>query len=117
MLPEIKVNSAAMLRAAENGFLTATDLADYLVKKGMPFRNAHEVVGQIVASCVRKKKTLEVLTIAEFKSFSPEIEKDVLSCLSLSSSVNSRKSEGATGTSSVKKAIAKAKKELNKKNN
>ena len=117
MLPEIKVNSVAMLRAAENGFLTATDLADYLVKKGMPFRNAHEVVGQIVASCVRKKKTLEVLTIAEFKSFSPEIEKDVLSCLSLSSSVNSRKSEGATGISSVKKAIAKAKKELNKKKN
>ena len=117
MLPEIKVNSAAMLSAAENGFLTATDLADYLVKKGMPFRNAHEVVGQIVASCVRKKKTLEVLTIAEFKSFSPEIEKDVLSCLSLSSSVNSRKSEGATGIFSVKKAIAKAKKELNKNKN
>ena len=117
MLPEIKVNSVAMLSAAENGFLTATDLADYLVKKGMPFRKAHEVVGQIVASCVRKKKTLEVLTIAEFKSFSPEIEKDVLTCLSLSSSVNSRKSEGATGISSVKKAIAKAKKELNKKKN
>jgi len=115
MLPEIKVNSTAMLNAAENGFLTATDLADYLVKKGMPFRNAHEVVGKIVASCVRKEKTLDSLTIAEFKGFSPEIEKDVLSCLSLSASVNSRKSKGATGVSSVKKAIAKAKNELNKK--
>ena len=117
MLPEIKVNRAAMLTAAENGFLTATDLADYLVKKGMPFRNAHEVVGSIVATCVRKEKTLDSLTIAEFKSFSPEIEKDVLSCLSLSASVNSRKSKGATGVSPVKKAIAKAKKELNKKKN
>ena len=117
MLPEIKVNRAAMLSAAEKGFLTATDLADYLVKKGMPFRNAHEVVGQIVASCVRREKTLDALTISEFKSFSPEIEKDVLLCLSLSSSVNSRKSKGATGVSSVKKAIAKAKKELNRKKN
>jgi argininosuccinate lyase len=74
-------------------------------------------VGQIVASCVRKEKTLEALTIAELKSFSPEIEKDALSCLSLSSSVNSRKSKGATGVTSVKKAIAKAKNELNKNKN
>ena len=76
-----------------------------------------KLLGSIVASCVRKEKTLDSLTIAEFKSFSPEIEKDVLSCLSLSSSVNSRKSEGATAVSSVKKAIAKAKNELNKKKN
>jgi len=117
MLPEINVNSTAMLSAAENGFLTATDLADYLVKKGMPFRNAHEVVGRIVASCVRNEKALDALTISELKRFSPEIENDVLPCLSLSSSVNSRKSKGATGVSSVKKAIAKAKKELNRKKN
>jgi argininosuccinate lyase len=115
MLPEIKVNGAAMLNAAKNGFLTATDLADYLVKKGMPFRNAHEVVGSIVTYCIRKEKTLDLLTIAEFKSFSPEIEKDVFSCLSLSASINSRKSEGATGLTPVKKAIAKAKNDLKKK--
>jgi len=117
MLPEVKVNSREMLKAAENGFLTATDLADYLVKKGLPFRTAHEIVGRIVGFCVRRGKTLESLTIAEFKTFSPEIGKDALPGLSLSASVNSRKSKGGTGVTEVRKAVTKAKKELTQKSN
>jgi len=115
MLPGITVNSDAMMLAVKNGYLTATDLADYLVRKGLPFRNAHAVVGTIVAFCERKGKTLDSLTPAELKSFSPAIEKDAVSCLSAASSVNSRKGSGATATARVKRAIAKTKKELGKK--
>lgn len=115
MLPGMSVNADAMMRATENGFLTATDLADYLVQKGLPFRNAHEVVGSVVASCERKGKTLDSLSVADLQAFCPKIEKDVFSRITLTASVNSRKAPGATAASAVKRAIARAKKELGRK--
>jgi argininosuccinate lyase len=114
MLPEIKVNKQKMAEAAQSGFLTATDLADYLAGKGVPFRTAHEVVGSIVSYCVREKKTFRDLSFNELKRFSTDFKRDALNCLTIESSVNSRKCIGGTGKQSVKRAITKAKTELRK---
>jgi argininosuccinate lyase len=114
MLPEIKVNKQKMAEAAQRGFLTATDLADYLAGRGVPFRTAHEVVGRIVSYCVREKKTFRDLSFNELKRFSTDFKRDALNCLTIESSVNSRKCIGGTGKQAVKRAITKAKTELRK---
>jgi argininosuccinate lyase len=114
MLPEIKVNKQKMAEAAQSGFLTATDLADYLAGKGVPFRTAHEVVGSIVSYCVREKKTFRDLSFNELKRFSTDFKRDALKYLTIESSVNSRKCIGGTGKQAVKRAITKAKTELRK---
>ncbi|MCP4716001.1 MAG: hypothetical protein GY868_12865, partial [Deltaproteobacteria bacterium] len=114
MIPEITVNRDRMLSAAEGGFLTATDLADYLATKGVPFRTAHEVVGQVVAYCVKAGKSLWDLDAAELRRFSADIEADALEWLSLNASVNSRTATGATGCQAVKKALTRSKALLRK---
>lgn len=95
-----------------HGFLTATDLADYLVKKGIAFRDAHEIVGKAVSYAIENNKNLEELSLEEFKSFCPQIEQDVYDILSIEGSVNARNCPGGTAPSAVKKAIEKAKKYL-----
>jgi argininosuccinate lyase len=70
MLSTIKVLEENMLKAAQGGFTNATDVADYLVKKGIPFRTAHEIIGRMVLYCIQKDKAIEELTIDEFKGFS-----------------------------------------------
>ena len=114
MLPEIQVNKDRMRAATQSGFLTATDLADYLVSKKMPFRTAHEVVGKVVASCVKTGRSLWDLKLSELQQFSPVFKADVMNWLTIDASVNSRKCTGGTGTAAVKKALAAARAGLKK---
>lgn len=96
MIATLSFNKERMLSAASEGFMNATDLADYLVVKGMPFRKAHEVVGGAVRYCIDKNKKLEDLNIEELQSFSDLIEKDVFEILPLEKCVSRRKSFGGT---------------------
>lgn len=91
-----------MRKGAGLGFTNATDVADYLVKKGMPFRNAHEVVGEIVLQCIKDNKMIEELTMEEFKSFSPSFEEDIYHAIDLLTCVEERKVIGGPSTESVK---------------
>ncbi|HYR03566.1 MAG TPA: argininosuccinate lyase, partial [Syntrophobacteria bacterium] len=90
MIREMRVNAATMREAAAKGFSTATDVADYLVRKGMPFRDAHEVVGKSVAYCIEKGKDLPELTLEEWKGFSDRIDADIYDAITLEASVNAR---------------------------
>jgi argininosuccinate lyase len=112
MVPAIKANRESMRAAALNGFATATDLADYLVKKGTPFRDAHEIVGKSVAYCIAQQKDLSALGLSELQSFSKDIDEDVFAVLSLEGSVSSRDHLGGTAPAQVKAAIGRAKKLL-----
>lgn len=112
MLPKIVFNAGRMLKAASCGFLNATDLADYLVTKGMPFREAHHVVGQSVEYALGREKELNELTLAELKKFSLLIEDDIFDFLKVEAVVNRRNSFGGTGLKQVALAIETAKKEL-----
>ena len=112
MLRGIKVNKEAMRTAATEGFATATDLADYLVKKGTPFRDAHEVVALAVRHAVDKGCDLSDLPLAELQKFSPQIAEDVYQVLTLEGSLASRNHIGGTAPVQVKQAIARARKVL-----
>ena len=113
MLRGITVNKANMRQAALEGFATATDLADYLVKKGMPFRDAHEVVAQAVKHGVQKSCDLADLPLEDLQKFSTMITDDVYQVLTLQGSVASRNHIGGTAPAQVKQAIARARKILN----
>ena len=107
MLPNIIPNVDNMRTATIKGYATATDLADYLVKKGLPFRDAHEVVGGAVALGVAKGVDLSELSLDELKAVSPLIGDDVFECLTLEGSLNARNHIGGTAPQAVKQAIAK----------
>jgi argininosuccinate lyase len=96
MMSKIRFNKKIMSKAAESGFLTATDIAEYLARKGLPFRTAHEITGKIVRYCLDKKKTLPDLTLQEFKKFSDLIGKDVFSRIQTEVSINRKNSYGGT---------------------
>jgi argininosuccinate lyase len=113
MLRGIVVNKANMRQAALEGFATATDLADYLVKKGMPFRDAHEAVALAVKYAVKKGCDLADLSLKELQQFSAMISDDVFKVLTLAGSVASRNHIGGTAPAQVKQAIARARKALN----
>ena len=104
----MRVNKDAMLSAVEKGFINATDLADYLVNKGMPFREAHDVVGKCVKYCIKEKKKLEELSLEEFKKFSGSIGKDVYDVLSVEACVERRISYGGTSSASTDMQITEA---------
>jgi len=108
MIPEIQVNPESMLRAAKQGFATATDLADYLVRKGVPFRDAHEIVGKAVRHCVNEGIDLPDLKITQLQNFSPVIGEDVYQVLTLEGSVAARDHIGGTAPSQVRAAAARA---------
>ncbi len=110
MIPGIAVNKDAMHAAASQGFATATDLADYLVRKGMPFREAHEVVAQAVRFCVTRRCDLADLKLPELQQFSNLIDKDVYASLTLDGALTARSHIGGTAPARVKSAIAKARK-------
>ena len=116
MLPSIKYNKNIMKMAAKGGFSNATDAADYLVKKGMSFRNAHEVIGNIVLYCEKNKKSLEKLDINEYKSFSNLFEQDILQAVKLKNVVNGRKIYGGTAFTEVKRQLRDINKRLQNKN-
>ncbi len=109
MVPAIKAKKDNMRIAAQQGFATATDLADYMVKRGTPFRDAHEVVGKAVAYCVEHEIGLSDLSLEDLKEFSPSIEEDVFKVLTLEGSVSARDHIGGTAPAQVKAAVARAK--------
>jgi argininosuccinate lyase len=110
MMRGITVNKEKMRQAASEGYATATDLADYLVKKGMPFRDAHEAVALAVRHAVDKKVDLSDLPLTKLQQFAAEISDDVYAVLTLEGSLNSRNHIGGTAPQQVKAAIARAKK-------
>ncbi|MFV0436726.1 MAG: argininosuccinate lyase [Desulfopila sp.] len=108
LLTNLKFCTDTMEKATQTGFITATDLADYLVLKDVPFREAHGIVGRAVAHCLDKGCELDALSLAEMQQFSPVIEKDVFEVLTVDGSVNSRISTGGTGLARVEEALGKA---------
>ncbi|MGY8784354.1 MAG: argininosuccinate lyase [Pseudomonadales bacterium] len=114
MMPAVSCNKDEMYAAAKQGYATATDLADYLVKKGMPFRDAHEVVGKSVAFGIEKKKDLAELKLAELQNFSDLITQDVFEVLTLEGSVAARDHIGGTAPIQVLAAVATAKTDISK---
>ena len=105
MLKDAEFNSENMKRAVYRNFSTATDLADYLAKKGLPFRQAHEIVGSIVGYCEKEKKDFFTLPIEELKKFSDSIGDDVLESIDPLKSTERKESQGSTSTKEVKKQI------------
>jgi argininosuccinate lyase len=112
MLRTMKVNKENMRKAAAEGFINATDGADYLTAKGMPFRSAYKVMGEIVAYCIENRKTLETLTLEEYRTFSELFDEDVYKAIDLDNCVSKRTSRGGTGRESVKKQIETVRKTL-----
>ncbi|ABK46226.1 argininosuccinate lyase [Magnetococcus marinus MC-1] len=112
MVPGIQPQVATLRGAAGAGFATATDLADYLVRKQIPFREAHEIVGTIVRMAEQQGVDLDGLTLADLQSVDGRIESDVTAILSVESSVNARQAIGGTAVATVRTAIAMAKQEL-----
>ena len=108
MMPGIEVKRARMREAAARGFATATDLADYLVRKHFPFRDAHAVVGKAVRAGIERGRDLSEFTLEELKRFSPSIEPDVYEVLSLEGGVASRDHVGGTAPAQVREAVARA---------
>ena len=108
MVPAIEARHDNMRAAALRGFATATDLADYLVRKGMPFRDAHEVVGNAVAYAIEQAKDLSELALGELQQFCADIEQDVFDVLTLEGSVAARDHLGGTAPRQVRSAIAAA---------
>ena len=114
MLPHINVNRERLLESAQQGYATATDLADYLVQKKLPFRDAHEVVGKTVKFAISQHKQLDELSLHELQKFSPSIEEDVFDILSPQGSVASKNTYAGTSPSQVLVQIKSAHKRLQK---
>src|SRR5690554_2595547 len=112
MVPAIRARADNMRAAAKRGFSTATDLADYLVKKGVPFRDAHEIVGKSVAFGVAENRDLSEMTLAELRQFSDVIGEDVFDVLTLEGSVQARDHLGGTAPAQVRAAISRARARL-----
>ena len=108
MLATMTVKKENMRRAAAEGFINATDCADYLVKKGLPFRDAYTVVGKLVNGCIAAGKTLETLTIDEYKNASPLFEDDIFTAIALETCIAERQSAGGPSKESVTEQIAAA---------
>lgn len=108
LVPSIRAKSEKMREAAFRGFSTATDLADYLVRKGVPFRDAHEVVGKSVAYAITQDKDLSECSLDELQQFNGDIQEDVFDVLTLDGSVSARNHIGGTAPEQVKAAIARA---------
>ena len=112
MIPAIEANREAMYSAAGAGYSTATDLADYLVRHGVPFRDAHEIVGRAVHLAIERDCTLDALPLADLQALSPAITEDVYQSLTLEGSVNARDHFGGTAPAQVKARIKQAKETL-----
>jgi len=113
MVKTMKINKETMLKGAKGGYTNATDAADYLVKKGMPFRNAHEVIGKLVFYSISNNKALDELSIEEYNQFSEIFDNDIYDAISMETCVSQRKVPGAPSADAVKNSIAIAKTQLN----
>jgi len=112
MLETMTLNRARMLKAAQQGFINATDCADYLVKKGLPFRDAYTVTGRIVAECLRRGLTLETLSLEDYKAFSPLFGEDVFEAVRLETCVAKRQVPGGPAPKAVEAQLESVKKFL-----
>ncbi len=112
MIGTMRINKENMRNAAARGFINATDCADYLVKKGMPFRDAYKITGQLVALCIEKNETLETLPLEEYRNFTDLFAGDVYDAISLETCVNQRNSYGGPSPEAVKVQIEKTKASL-----
>ncbi len=106
MIATMRFRKDVMEASAKNGFTNATDAADYLVNKGMPFRDAHGVIGAIVLHCIDKQIALDDLSMEEYKSFSELFDDDIYEAISLKTCVEKRLTEGAPGQKAMEKEIA-----------
>ena len=113
MLQTMKVKKAVMRKGAGGGFTNATDAADYLVKKGIPFRECHEIIGRMVAYCIQKDKSIEELSLNELKTFSERIEEDIYGYITLEACVEGRKLPGGPAAQAVRTAMDKGRQLLN----
>lgn len=109
MIETMQIKPDNMMAQAKKGHLAATDVADYLAKKGLPFRHAHEVVGHLVLLCEQRGCNLDDLSLEDFKAASPLFEEDITSALDLESIVKARTTEGGTGNSVVRQQLDQAK--------
>ena len=109
MILTMKVKEENMEQAAKYGYMNATDAADYLVSKGIPFRDCHEIIGKIVLYCINRGIAIEEMTMDEFKSFSPEFDKDIYDKISIRSCISAKKSKGSTSFESVKAQLKEIK--------
>ena len=105
MLLTMEVKRENMEHAAKYGYMNATDAADYLVAKGIPFRDCHEIIGRIVLYCIKKGIAIEEMSMDEFKSFSPKFEEDIYDKISVRSCIKAKKSKGSTSFASVMEQI------------
>jgi argininosuccinate lyase len=112
MISTLKVKPDAMAAAAAKGFMNATDAADYLVSKGLPFRRAHEIVGKLVAYCVEKDLTLEEVGLELLGQIAPEFGADFYEKIALKACMDAKSSEGGTAEPRVKEQLAAAEAEL-----
>ncbi len=112
MVENIKVNSDMMRKKAEEGFFAATDLVEYLVRKGVPFRSAHEKIGKMVRYCLERGKNFKSLSLEEYKRFSPLFDEDVKENIDLRYCVENKESLGGTGKNSLREQIKNAKRKL-----
>ncbi|MBI1909389.1 MAG: argininosuccinate lyase [Deltaproteobacteria bacterium] len=112
LMTRMKTSSQRMREAIEDGFLLATDMADYLVTQGVPFKKAHEIVGQVVRYCLSKEKTLEDLALPELKRFSPKFGPEVASFLTPEKAIARRRVVGGTAPDAVKNEIRRLEKNL-----
>ena len=115
MISSMTFRKDVMEESAKKGFTNATDAADYLVNHGVPFRDAHGLIGQLVLMCIEKNKSLDELTLDEFKSVSEIFEQDIYEAISLKTCVEKRTTIGAPGAEAMKKVIAIYKEELREK--
>ena len=111
MIAQMRVKAENMRRAAARGFSTATDVADYVVRKGIPFRQAHEIVGKTVRYCIEHQKDIPELTLEEFRRFSAVIDGDIYDFVTLEASVNARRATGGTAREAVERELARARSE------
>lgn len=114
MISTMKVRKEVMANAARGGFTNATEVADYLAKKGVPFRNAHEIVGKLVLECINKGKSLEDMTIEEYRKASPIIDEDIYDAINIENCVAARKIPGGPAPEAVKASIAAGREWLNR---
>lgn len=112
MIKSAKFKKVSLQKLQSEGFLTATDIADYLVLKGVPFRSAHEITGKIVAYCLQSKKNLAEVSLAEFKKISPKFEEDVRDHISIESSMQRKASYGGTARKNVVQQIERLQKKI-----
>lgn len=114
MIKTMRFNKPAMESSAKNGFTNATDAADYLVNHGVPFRDAHGIVGQLVLFCIDKNISLDDMTLEEYKAISPVFEEDIYEAISLKTCVEKRMTIGAPGPDAMKQVIKECKEYLEK---